>query len=200
MLKNIVFDLGNVLLDFNPEKYLTDLNFNNKQRKKLINAIFQTEEWLKLDRGTITETEAVEIWQERNPELKTEITAVMENWSEMLTVKKKSLEILKELAEKDYNLYVLSNFHHKAYNYVSSKYSFFEYFTGQIISADIKMIKPEAEIFKFLLNKFNLKAGETLFIDDSKKNIEAALKQGIRVIHFTDAESLKKELKLYLRE
>jgi len=69
-----------------------------------------------------------------------------------------------------------------------------------VISADVNLIKPEAEIYDHLLNKFNLKAEETLFIDDSKANIEAALKKGIRVIHFKDAESLDEELKLYLKE
>ena len=97
-------------------------------------------------------------------------------------------------------MYILSNFHKQAFNYVIEKFDFFNYFDGRIISADIGMIKPESEIYDHLLNKFNLKAEETLFIDDSKKNIKAALKKGIRVIHYKDAASLEKELKLYLRE
>jgi putative hydrolase of the HAD superfamily len=69
-----------------------------------------------------------------------------------------------------------------------------------VISADIGLIKPDSEIYDHLLDKFKLKAEETIFIDDSRENIKAALKKGLRVIHFTDAESLKEELKLYLRE
>ncbi|TDO94378.1 putative hydrolase of the HAD superfamily [Halanaerobium saccharolyticum] len=200
MIRNIIFDLGNVLLNFEPESYLNKLGYNGEIEAQLRAEIFETEEWLLLDRGTITQEQAVKKWQQRNPELKDEIAAVMAEWEKMLTLKEDSLEILKKLADRDFNLYILSNFHQKAFEYVSSKYEFFNYFDGQVISADIGMIKPELEIYEHLLDKFNLKAEETLFIDDSKANIKAALKKGIRVIHFKDAASLEEELKLYLRE
>jgi putative hydrolase of the HAD superfamily len=200
MIKNIVFDLGNVLLDFDPENYLEELGYSGETKAKLMQEIFKTEEWLQLDRGTISQKKAVEKWQQRNPELAEAITEVMAEWEKILTLKNDSLEILKSTAEKDYNLYILSNFQKKAFDYVISEYDFFNYFDGRVISADIHLIKPEAEIYEHLLDKFNLKAEETLFIDDSKANIEAALKKGIRVIHFKDADSLSEELKLYLRE
>lgn len=199
MIKNIVFDLGNVLLDFDPERYLSALNYKDELKEKLIENIFKTEQWLLLDRGVITEEEAVEIWKKDNPVIAAEIEEIMKDWAEILTLKKESINILEKLAEKNYNLYVLSNFHKKAYNYVSNKYNFFNLFDDQLISAKIGMIKPEPEIFELLLEKFNLKAEATLFIDDSKENIEAALEQGIRVIHFKNAEALKEELKLYLK-
>lgn len=200
LIRNIVFDLGNVLLDFDPANYLDKLGYKGQIKDELIAEIFETEEWLMLDRGTISQENAVKKWQQRNPDLKDEIAEVMAEWEKLLTLKADTEEILKTLAAKDFNLYILSNFHKKAFTYVSSKYEFFNYFDGRVISADVKMIKPEAEIYEHLLNKFNLKAEATIFIDDSKENIKAALKKGIRVIHFEDAESLEKELKLYLRE
>lgn len=200
MIKNIVFDLGNVLLDFDPDSYLEELGYGDELKSQLAAEIFETEEWLQLDRGTISQKQAVEKWQQRNPELADEIAEVMAEWEKILTLKKDSLEILKSAADKNYNLYILSNFHQKAFDYISTKYDFFKYFDGRVISADVHLIKPEAEIYEHLLNKFNLKPEETLFIDDSKANIEAALKKGIRVIHFKNAESLDEELKLYLKE
>jgi len=200
VIRNIVFDLGNVLLDFDPESYLEKLGYSADKRNKLKSEIFETEEWLQLDRGTITQSDAVEIWQRRNPDLKDEIEAVMAAWEKILTLKKDTAEILKSLAAKNYKLYILSNFHHQAFEYVSSKYGFFNYFDGRVISADVGLVKPDSEIYDHLLNKFDLKAAETIFIDDTRANIKAALDKGLRVIHFTDAESLEEELKLYLRE
>ncbi len=200
MIRNIVFDLGNVLLDFDPDSYLEELGYTESLKSKLKSEIFETEEWLKLDRGNITQQQAVEKWQQRNPDLKNEISEVMAAWEKILTIKEDTEEILISLAAKNYNLYILSNFHQKAFEYVSSKYDFFNYFDGRVISADIGLIKPDSEIYDHLLDKFKLKAAETIFIDDSRENIKAALKKGLRVIHFTDAESLKEELKLYLRE
>lgn len=199
MIKNIIFDLGNVLLDFSPAEYLDNLGFNKEKISKLNSLIFDSPEWLMLDRGTISEKEAVQKWQQRSPELKADIKLVMENWHDILTVKEESRAILAELAQKNYKLYVLSNFHQKAFDYVRQKYDFFEYFDGLVISAEINLIKPEAEIYDYLLDKFNLKAEATLFIDDSQENIKAALEKGLRVIHFKDAESLKQELGLYFK-
>ena len=84
--------MGNVLLDFDPEQYLIDLNYQGKIKEKLKSEIFKTEEWLMLDRGTISQEEAVKIWQQRNPDLKAEIADVMAEWEKILTVKKDSLE------------------------------------------------------------------------------------------------------------
>ena len=200
VIRNIIFDLGNVLLDFDPDSYLEELGYQDEIKEELKTNIFETEEWLMLDRGTITQENAVKKWQRRNSNIKEEIAAVMADWEEILTLKDDSLGVLKSLAAKDFNLYILSNFHKKAFAYVSQKYDFLKYFDGRVISAEVEMIKPEAEIYEYLLKEFNIKAEETLFIDDSKKNIKAALKKGIRVIHFKDADSLKKELNLYLRE
>lgn len=200
MIKNIIFDLGNVLLDFSPDKYLKELGYKGEIKEKLKSEIFETEEWLQLDRGTISQKEAVKKWQQRNPNFKNEIADVMADWEKILTVKEDSREILKSLAAKNYNLYILSNFHKKAFAYVSDKYDFFKFFDGKVISAEVGLIKPEAKIYDYLLNEFNLKAEETLFIDDSKQNIKGALNKNIRVIHFKDSVSLEKELKLYLKE
>lgn len=188
------------MLAFDPDLYLEDLGYQGMIKEELKSEIFKTKEWLMLDRGTINQDEALGIWQQRNPNLKSEIAEVMEEWETMLTLKNDSLDILKDLAAKNYNLYVLSNFHKKAFNYVNSKYKFFDYFAGKVISAEIGMLKPEPEIYDYLLNKFNLDAEATLFIDDSKDNIKAALKKGIRVIHFKDAKCLEEELKLYIKE
>lgn len=191
MFKNVIFDLGNVLLEFDPDDYLKNLGYDGIKKDKLKKAIFKTKEWLQLDRGTISRADAVSIWQQKNPDLKEDIQKIMKDWEQMLTVKDESVEVLKKLAAQNYNLYILSNFHTEAFAYVRKKYKFFDYFNGRVISADVNLIKPEPEIYQHLLTKFNLKADETLFIDDSRANVEAAEAEGIKSIHFTGIEKLE---------
>lgn len=124
MIKNIIFDLGNVLLDFDPESYLKDLGYQEKLKSKLKKSVFETEEWLLLDKGLIKEREAVKIWKRKNPNLKNEIENTIIGWEEILKLKQDSLEIVKDLVVQDYNLYILSNFPEKAFTYINSKYDF----------------------------------------------------------------------------
>ncbi|ADQ14216.1 HAD family hydrolase [Halanaerobium hydrogeniformans] len=197
MIKNIVFDLGNVLLDFDPESYLADLEYDEQQKMEIKKAVFASPEWLQLDRGSLNFAEAKKKMIARNPHLAPEIENVVDGWEKILSLKEDTLLILKELAQKDYQLYVLSNFHQKAFAYVHEKYDFFSYFSGIVISSEVGMIKPEKEIYSYLLNEYQLKAEETLFIDDTLANIEAAQSKGIKGIHFQTAEMLKEELQYY---
>ncbi|MGM0601955.1 MAG: HAD family hydrolase, partial [Bacillota bacterium] len=109
MLKNIVFDLGKVLIEFNPEKYLIDLGYNGKKAKRIIKAIFNSREWIELDRGTIDEKEAADKMIEYDPDLADEIKDVMTRWYNILSVREETLEILKMIDKNRFNLFVLSN-------------------------------------------------------------------------------------------
>ncbi len=199
MIKNVIFDLGNVLLDFKPERYLNRIIDDRNEKKKLLKNIFQTEEWLELDRGTITKEQAIQKMINRCPSQEKKIKNIMDNWAaEMLTKKEKTVEILNKIAsQNNHNLYILSNFHKKAYQFVYRKYPFFDLFDGIVISSDIKSIKPEKEIYEFLLNTYNLKPEASVFIDDTEKNINGAQKLALNTIHYQSFEEFKKELKGY---
>jgi len=200
VIKSIVFDLGNVLLDFDPESYLADFSYDEEKKMELKKAVFASPEWLQLDRGSLDFKEAKEKMIKRRPQLALEIENILAGWEEMLKLKEESLFILEDLAKKDYKLYVLSNFHQKAFDYVSKKYDFFKHFERLLISSQVGMIKPEKEIYNYLLTEFQLNPEETLFIDDTLANIEAARREGIKVIHFQTAERLKEELNFYLEK
>ena len=194
MIKAIIFDIGNVLLQFNPLEYLKTI-FNDDEIEMIIyKEIFQSEEWLHLDRGILTQEEAIKIISMRNPKYNIHIKKCMENWTDILTPIEGTVKILNKLKENGYKLYLLSNFHSLAFNMICTKYDFFKQFDGGIISYKEKLLKPETEIYIKLLDTYNLSAQECLFIDDTLANIEAANKLDINTLHFINSEILEQNL------
>lgn len=195
MIKNIVFDLGNVLISFQPDTYLFR-RFNNQEIiKELYQKVFGSQDWVELDRGTITEKEVIEKFCRLYPQLADSIKSIFADWGEILIPIEGTVDLLNRLAKQEYNLYVLSNFHLEAFKRISSL-DFFEHFDGTVISAKINYIKPEPEIYQHLLKEFRLIPGETVFIDDVAENIKGAAALGIETIHFKDPLQLEKELKI----
>lgn len=198
MIKNIIFDIGNVLLEFKPLDYLKN-TFNDSNLEKLLyKEVFQCEEWLHLDRGTLTQDEVIKIISSRNPDHEVPIKICMDNWINILAPIEGTVKLLSELKEKGYKLYLLSNFHSLAFQTVYSKYDFFKSFDGGIISYKENLLKPENEIYTKLLDTYNLNAEECLFIDDTLVNIEAADKLGIKTLHFENCETFMQNLNKFI--
>ena len=198
MINSIIFDIGNVILDFKPLDYLISLFPEDEDILELHKQVFESEEWLKLDRGVITLQEAIEILSNRNPQQKDKIQRCMETWVGILTPKEDVIKILKKLDSKKYKLLLLSNFHDYAYAYIIDKYDFFGLFHGGVISYKEKLLKPEEEIYLSLINRYNIKPKEAIFIDDTIANIEGAQKLGFNAIQFKNAHQLQYELKNYI--
>ena len=200
MINCIIFDIGNVLLDFNPLDYLKNLFTDSTPQEilELHRDIFESEEWLKLDRGVISQQQAVETLAIRNPKLKDKIQKAMETWVEILTPKEDVIKILKKLDSKKYKLLLLSNFHEDAYAYIIDKYEFFQLFQGGIISYKEKLLKPEKEIFISLIEKYDIKPEQSIFIDDTVVNIDGANRLGFNTIQFRNAKQLQCELNNYI--
>jgi len=193
-LRNIVFDLGNVLFKFDPEGILDDLFKDPIIKRKLKEAVFTTSIWKELDRGTLSFEEAKKIFHEKNPDLKEEINILLKEWKNYLHPITENVEILPKLKESN-KLFILSNFHEDAFNYIRGKYSFFDIFDGMVISYKEKLLKPEKEIYQLLLNRYNLKPEETIFVDDIVENIQAAEELGIKSILYKGPEALRELLK-----
>lgn len=198
MINYIIFDIGNVLLDFNPLDYLKKLFPNEKNILQLHEQIFGSEEWLKLDRGIITQHEAIEILSNKNPLQKDKIHKCMEAWVEILTPNEEVIQILKELHLRKYKLLLLSNFHDYAYAHIIDKYNFFKLFNGGMISYKEKLLKPEEEIYLSLIDKYNINPQEAIFIDDTLVNIQGAQRLGFNTIQFKNAQQLQKELDSFI--
>lgn len=195
MIKNVIFDIGNTLIAFKPIDYLNkEFNNNKSLVDMLYKTIFKSNEWTCLDRGTITQEEAVRNFCSRQPELKEQIEYVMENWHDMHIPMEESIKLFNYLKNKGYKIYLLSNYHEKAFDFIYNKFDFIRNVDGRIISSHVKLLKPEKEIYEALLKKYSLKPEECLFVDDFERNIDAAEKLGIHGICFNDAASVYKFL------
>ena len=194
MIKNIIFDLGNVLLNFKPLEYLYKKIPEKQNVYQIYNEVFKSTEWLMLDRGLLTEDEAINRICTRNIENSQIIRNVMDNWYQMLTPIEGVVDILKELKIIGYKVYFLSNFHLLAFEDVSKRYDFFRNFDGGIVSYKEKLMKPEKNIYDKLMTSYKINPHESIFIDDTRENIEGAKELGFETIRFTSALELRERL------
>ncbi|AWK50874.1 HAD family phosphatase [Clostridium beijerinckii] len=193
MIKNIIFDLGNVLLDFNPEVYVKS-KITEEKVEEIYKCIFQSDEWPMLDRGTISEEQAKTNIINRNIENQELINLVFENWYDILIPIESSVEVLKKLKQNGYSVYYLSNFHLAAFEHVTKKHDFFRTFDGGVVSYKEKLLKPEKEIYEKIIDKYDLEPSQTVFVDDMKENVKAAIRAGLKVILLKNPKDLKIEL------
>ena len=197
MIKNVIFDLGNVLISFHPEKF-TEENVEEKYRKDFYNLVFGGKQWQDLDRGTLEYEDAVEYFSSQLPQCKDAIKKLFDRKIiDCLSPIEENVEIMKSLKGK-HNLYILSNFHYPAFENIYNSWEFFKTFDGKIVSGFHKLLKPEKEIYELLLNTYSLKPEESLFIDDVKVNIEGAERCGINAVQLTSPGLLKDVVKKYL--
>lgn len=198
-IQNVIFDLGNVLLDYRPQEYLSSLFGDEELVARLYKAIFLSPEWLMLDRGVISQEEAVKRLVSQYPNVTHQVQATFADWFSMMTPIEASVEVLRNLKKTGYPLYVISNFHKAAFDYVSQKYDWFKLFDGMIISCDVRALKPEPKIYEALLEKYNLVPERSVFIDDALANVVGAQAFGIKGIHCQTTDQFKMELEVMLQ-
>ena len=181
MIKNIIFDLGNIIINGNNDKILMHITKDLKIAKDIERYIFKTEEWKLLDLGNITKEKAILQMQEKAPkEYRQFIEEIMNKRTQYLAINYPTIEIAKKLKNKGYDIYVLSNMATFIYEYFQN-IDFFNFCNGIVVSAYEHVIKPDKKIFEILLNRYHLKPEECLFIDDDDtgKSFETANKLGI---------------------
>ncbi len=197
MIKNIVFDLGNVLLSFNPEEFLLGYTDDLERINKFVSKVPRNKTWFQLDRGAFSMEEVKEIFFNRYPEEKDLLVPFFDHWMSMLTPIEENVRILKELKHDGYNIYILSNFIKEAFEHVKANIDFFSLLDGQVISGEEKVMKPEVAIYKILLRRYNLTPEECVFIDDIFGFLKPARKLGINTILFRRNTDLRAELRKY---
>ena len=183
MIKNYIFDFGNVLTVFCPKKLTALYISNEKSIKEISDVVFDHKHWNKLDSGFITDDEIREIISSRVPcELKEIALKVYNDWIYNLTPINEMIEIVKDMKKKGKKLYLLSNISigfAEVYESIKWIKELFLVFDGVVFSGPLKMAKPQKEIFEYTLDKYNLSAEESLFIDDKEENVKGAEDVGI---------------------
>lgn len=192
MIKAIIFDLGGVLIDWNP-KYLYRTIFNdNNETQDFLDTIC-TGEWNEEQDGGRSLEEGTQILINKFPEQEENIKAFYGRWVEMLGgAIEGTVDIFKELkASGKYQIYALTNWSAETFPIAQEKFDFLNWFDGIVVSGTERMKKPSPQFFQLLLDRYQLKADEVLFIDDNLRNVEAARKMGVESIQFTSPEDLK---------
>lgn len=179
MIKNIVFDMGNVLISYDTRKYIDLYVDNKKDGELLLKEVFGSKEWLSMDRGVMTSEEAIKSICNRIPKrIHEDVEKLINNWHKDIPPYREVEELVKRVKKAGYKVYLLSNTSIK-YHQFKVNIPALKYFDGEFISADWKLLKPEKEIFLTFYNYFKLKPEECYFIDDSSANIIAANKTGM---------------------
>jgi putative hydrolase of the HAD superfamily len=182
MIKNIIFDLGNVLISFKPSEYFDKNNYPLSIKATILSDIFGSKEWLMLDNGEITTPEAIDAIATKSSLSKKEIAHIFNLRTDLMFPLDSNVRLLPELKKRGFRLYYLSNFPLDIFEEVSTEYYFFKYFDGGLISAEAKFSKPDIGIYNILNKKYSLVPNECLFIDDIEVNVRAAQALGMKGI------------------
>jgi len=189
---NLIFDFGNVLVDFKPLVYLKGLFSDDVLINKINEIVFKSYEWIQMDQGVLTHKEAIKVLCRREPEYKNEIFITIKNASDIVSPINETIQLLPKIKKAGHRIYYLSNMHIEIRDYLLKNHKYISLFDGGVFSCDIKMTKPSPEIYRYIINKYNLIPEECVFFDDVEENTAAAEREGIKSILFTSAADVIK--------
>jgi len=192
-VENIIFDFGGVLVDWNPRYLYRDYFKNESEMENFLRTVC-TDEWnIEQDRGRSL-AEGTRLLQKKFPEFHSLIQLYYDKWEVMLHGDiSETVSMLYRLKEK-FNIYGLTNWSAETITIAYERFPFFGEFNGIVVSGEEKMIKPDKRLYHLLLNRYNLKAGNTIFIDDNLNNVKAAEELGMNAIHFKSPDQLQAKL------
>ena len=184
MIKNIVLDMGNVLLDYNPEFVLNTFCSSAEEKEIIDRELFNGPEWKMGDRGDIKDKDRFDLIKGRVPE---QYHAALKNcadkWGICMTPLDGAREFCERIKQSGYGIYILSNASDLFYEYFP-KFLPLDFFNGVFVSANYHMIKPDVAIYLKFLEEYGLAADECLFVDDLAANVAGAKAAGFNVFQF----------------
>ena len=197
MIDTIIFDIGNVLLDFDYMRVFRSL-FDEETAQAIANiSVRKTETWLELDRGVLSYDEAVDLVVQGAPQLEKEIRLAVKELFLQVESYPYATEWARSLKEKGYRVYILSNYGEIPFAASKARMPFLPYVDGQVISYEVREVKPSAAIYQALCDKYHIDPDKAVFIDDSPVNVAGAKDFGLHTILFKDYADAVAQLKTY---
>ena len=197
-IRTVVFDLGGVLIDWNPEYVYREIYPDPVERKWFFDNVC-THDWNVLQDAGRSLQRATEEKIEEFPDYEEQIRAYYGRWEEMLgDAIHENVRILEDLKKRnDHNLYALTNWSHETFPVALDKFDFLGWFEGIVVSGHEKTIKPLREIYEILLRRYGLEPATSLFIDDNADNVQGARHAGMHAVHYTSHDKLLEDLRSF---
>ncbi|WOQ12406.1 HAD family hydrolase [Aeromonas media] len=189
----IIFDLGRVVVSWDPVGIVRSVR-GPDGAEALAERLFNHPDWLEVDRGTLSLHAMASQAEARTGLSAAENLAILQAVPASLLPDPAMVTLIEVLHSAGHRLYALSNMGHASIDWLEQHQEFWRFFSGKVVSARVRMIKPEPDIYRYLLVSFDLKAGECLFIDDSPANVAAAQALGLQGMVFTDAAACRRQL------
>ena len=200
MIKTVIFDIGNVLVHFGWREVFEEFGLAGDELERFADATVRHQAWVDLDEGIITTEEAKEAYAKEVPEHRDLIERIYQEMDKMLIQYDYAIPWIKELKERGYRIYILSNWSKPAYDACqNTALSFLPRVDGVVFSYRELMIKPNKKIYELICNRYDINPSEAVFIDDTEKNIIAAREYGLHGIIFKSYEQGKAELEELLK-
>ena len=188
MYKSIIFDIGGVMVDFDPRSYLVDRLCSAGTEEQVYDLTFGSEEWKQLDAGLISRFDgnAAMLKKASAAGRGFEVQGVLDDWLHMLRPRRKMQELVRRLKNHGYSVYYLSNIPPDVLELLQQR-GVLDRFDGGVASCEVHINKPDPRIYQALLDKYHLKAEECVFIDDNLANVQAAFSMGFAGIQMKDS-------------
>ena len=197
-IRHVIFDFGGVLVPWQPLETIGKFYADEALHPVIARATLQHPDWIELDRGTLDDEAAIQRFAARTGRSAAEMSAFLQHVRELLIPVPEMVALVRELVARGVPVYGLSNMATKTFAWLRSQHELWGMFDGIVISAHIRMMKPDAEIFEHILREYGLVATETVFIDDHRPNVDAARRLGFHTILFQSPQQCAAELRQLL--
>ncbi|MBP5491432.1 MAG: HAD family phosphatase [Clostridiales bacterium] len=184
MIKNVVLDMGNVLLDYNPDFSLNRFCSSEEEKEIIRKELFLGAEWLMADRGEIKDEDRFDLVKGRVPEKYHEaLKNCCDYWTDCMVPLEGAREFCEKVKASGHGIYILSNASNSFYKYFP-KFLPLDFFTGVFVSSNYLLLKPEVAIYKKFLEEYGLDGKDCLFVDDRMDNVQGAREAGMNTLQF----------------